>query len=354
MTQALAVMAIGALATASTDHVIRFHDPLDTSAVVLQGASQASAEPMIAISATTARTLAVGLRGVAVYSEADGRWRQSVVPVQTDLVAVQMVDDAHAWAAGHDAVILRSDDGGASWRKAFDRTASKQMLAAHYEKRLAAGEAAIEPYLKQVRLNTEGEVSLPYLGIWFEDRNVGYAVGSFGMIMATRDGGKTWSPWLDRIDNDEFLNLNNIRGIAGQVYVVGERGRIYRLDRQQQRFVAIDTGYKGTFFDIVGTRRALVAFGLRGAAYRSIDGGATWRAARTGVERSITGGAVFDGGRRIVLITETGQAIQSTDDGESFQPLQLSRPAPAYAAGADIHGRLVVAGYTGVQVHPLP
>ena len=352
--QALAAMAIGTLAAASADSVPAFHDPLDTPALLLQGAAPASAEPLIAISTTHARTIAVGLRGIAIYSDTDGRWRQADVPVQSDLVAVQMLDGTQAWAAGHDAVILRSDDGGASWRKAFDRTASKQTLAAYYEKRVAAGETAMQTYLKQVRLNTDGDVSLPYLGIWFDDRNVGFAVGSFGMIIATRDGGKTWTPWLDRIDNDDFLNLNNIRGIDGEVYVVGERGRVYHLDRQQQRFAAAETGYKGTFFDIVGTRRALIAFGLRGAAYRSIDGGVSWHAAKTGVERAITAGAVFDGGRRIVLFTETGQAIQSTDDGQSFRPLQLPDALPVYAAGADPRGRVVLAGYAGVQVHPLP
>jgi photosystem II stability/assembly factor-like uncharacterized protein len=294
------------------------------------------------------------LRGVVVHSGTGSPdWRQAAVPTQSDLVSVRLLNDRLAWASGHDSVILHSEDGGVTWTKQFDRNASKQVLRAHYEQRINAGEKGLQRYLDQTKLNTDGDVSLPYLGVWFEDPNNGYAVGAFGMIIATHDGGRSWIPWLDRIDNDEFLNLNGIRGINGDAYIAGERGMVYRLDRTRQRFVGTNTGYKGSFFDIVGTPRALVAFGLRGAAYRSTDGGSSWQPVKTGVERSITAGAVLDGGRRIVLLTEDGQAIQSTDDGASFQRTDLPKLPPIYGACANGQNSLVAAGFVGAQLHTL-
>jgi photosystem II stability/assembly factor-like uncharacterized protein len=41
----------------------------------------------------------------------------------------------------------------------------------------------------------------PFLDVWFEDEKKGFAIGAFNLILRTEDGGKTWTPWLDRIDN---------------------------------------------------------------------------------------------------------------------------------------------------------
>lgn len=343
----------GAVGTWAAD-ADTFRDPLDTPAVQMKGADRAGHEPLIAVAASATRTIGVGLRGMIIYSNTGTpEWRQAAVPVQTDLVAVQLLDDRLAWASGHDSTILHSEDGGASWSKQFDRNGARQVLSSNYQQRVGAGETGMQKYLDQVKLNTEGDVSLPYLGVRFEDSNNGYAVGAFGMIIATNDGGRTWLPWLDRIDNDEFLNLNAIRGINGETYIAGERGMVYRLDRKAQRFIGTSTGYKGSFFDIVGTPHALVAFGLRGVAYRSTDGGVTWQAAKTGVERTITAGGIFDDGRRIVLLTETGEAIQSTDDGATFKPADLPRLKPVSGAATTGQTSLVTAGLLGVQVQTL-
>lgn len=354
----VAMAATGTVAGSALVAGPGFHDPLETAATTLTGAAQASTEPFISVATMGTRQIAVGLRGVIVLADdatgaATSAWRQAPVPVQSDLVSVQLLDDRQAWASGHDGVILHSGDGGETWRKQLDRGICKQTLAAAYEQRIAGGEAAMSRYLAQVKLNTDGDVSLPFLGVWFDDAKSGYAVGPFGMIVASRDGGDSWSPWLDHIDNDEFLNLNSIRGIAGEVYIAGEHGMVYRLDRPRQRFVAMATGYKGSFFDITGTSRYLLAFGLRGAAYRSTDGGASWAAVKSGVERSITAGVVLDAGRRVVLLTETGQAVQSTDDGATFRPTALPRLPPVYAASADGADGIVVAGILGVQRHAL-
>jgi photosystem II stability/assembly factor-like uncharacterized protein len=201
-----------------------------------------------------------------------------------------------------------------------------------------------------LKLNTDGDVSLPFLGVWFIDDLNGFAVGSFGMIVATHDGGKSWAPWLHQIDNPEFLNLNSIRGIGGEVYITGEKGFVYKLDRGAQRFTASSTGYRGTLFDIVGTGRFLIAFGLRGAAYRSADAGASWTRIPTGTEANFTAGAVLDEGKRVVLLSDAGQALLSEDEGKTFHPAALRRRMPVYGAVEAARGTLATVGYAGVDM----
>ncbi len=333
-----------------------FLDPLEAPAAELKGALSARTEVLLGVSSVGRHAVAVGLRGVVVYSDdTASTWRQARVPAQVDLASVQVLDDRLAWASGHDSVILHSDDGGATWHKQFDRNQAKTVLVAAYQQRINAGQGQgeLQRYLDQVKLNTDGDVSLPFLGVWFDDALHGWAVGSFGMLVATTDGGTTWTPWLDRIDNEQFLNLNSIRGIAGEVYIAGEHGMVWRLDRPHQRFVALPTGYAGSFFDIIGSSRSLLAFGLRGAAYRSDDAGRSWRVGKTGTERSLTAGAVLEDGRRTLLFNEAGQVLQSTDDGLTFKLLDLPRRAPVYGAALAAGGLLTTVGFAGLDTQPV-
>ena len=41
--------------------------------------------------------------------------------------------------------------------------------------------------------------------------------------------------------------------------------------------------YKGTFFGITGKPGVVIVYGLRGNAYRSADGGASWQKIETGI-----------------------------------------------------------------------
>jgi len=345
------LLAAGMSAVLAAASVNEFRDPLTTPSATMHGALRPERETLIGIAQANGHAIAVGLRGLVVHSEDGSLWRQARVPLQADLVAVHMLDERRAWASGHDATILFSDDGGATWQKQFDRHDARQLFPSYYARRVAAGNAEMRRFQEQADLNTAGAVSLPFLGVLFDDANTGFAVGSFGMIMASKDGGRTWMPWLDRIDNDGFLNLNSIRKIHGQVYITGEQGMVYRLDRRQNRFMRFSTGYHGTFFDIVGNARCLIAFGLRGTAYRSIDQGASWQAIDTGTERTIAAGAVVDEGRRILLFPETGQVIQSRDDGASFEAVPRQPALQVYGASSMGSGAYLIVGRDGVQAH---
>ena len=46
-----------------------------------------------------------------------------------------------AWAVGHDAVALRSTDGGASWQRVLDGRALLKLLREHYAPSVGAPDA---------------------------------------------------------------------------------------------------------------------------------------------------------------------------------------------------------------------
>ncbi|MDB5968406.1 MAG: hypothetical protein JWQ90_856 [Hydrocarboniphaga sp.] len=332
-----------------------FRDPLNTPADVLIGALNPAQQPILAAAQAGKQLVGVGLRGLIVLSDDDGlRWHQISAPVQSDLVAVQFPTSQQGWATGHEGVILHTADGGQSWTKQLDGRISQSTLPVHYRQRIDAGETAMQPFLDEINLNTSGGPTLPFLSVYFEDGTTGYAVGSFGMIVMTRDGGKTWIPWLDHIDNPDFLNLNDIRRIGSEIVIVGEKGSVFRLDRAQQRFVSISTTYIGSFFGIVGNQDFLLAFGLAGTVYRSRDGGANWDLIASGVHATLTAGSMSADGSTVLLATENGQLLASDNQGQSFRSVSTTSPMLFTAMIPTADGGLVLAGYQGLAKQPMP
>jgi photosystem II stability/assembly factor-like uncharacterized protein len=323
-----------------------FVDPLDEPAA--RSALAASRGWLLDVAPAGDRLVAVGQRGHAVWSDDGGAsWTQAAVPVSTDLTAVHFASPARGWAVGHDGVVLATSDGGRSWTKALDARALGPLLRSAY------GRAGPHPpwVAEQVSLAAaHGDASL--LGVWFEDERTGFVVGAFNLVLRTDDGGRSWTPWLDRTDNAGGRHLHAVRRVAGDLWIVGEQGLVLKLDRDGERFTRVAVPYAGSFSGVTGRGRTVVVHGLRGNAFRSEDGGRTWRRSVTGVDATLTGGtATADG--RLVLVTLAGQVLTSADAGRSFRAARSARAGPPAAAVVARGGRLVIAGAGGARIEPL-
>jgi photosystem II stability/assembly factor-like uncharacterized protein len=352
---ACACLGTGALgATAAPPAGPGWHDPLDTPAAA---STLAQRGLLTALARAGERLVAVGQRGHVLWSDDGGhRWQQATVPVSSDLVAVAFPTPTQGWAVGHDGVMLASTDGGRSWTRRLDGKGLGALLVAHYEQALArAAEADRERaqrWLAEARRVAEQGAQNPWLDVWFQDAGTGFVVGAFGLVLHTRDGGQTWTPWLDRVDNPKALHLYAVRGIGADVFMVGEQGLALKLDRAAGRFRALDMPYAGTLFGITGTPEALVVHGLRGSLLRSTDGGRLWQALPATVPAGL-GAAATDAQGRIVVVSQAGHVLLSSDRGASFAPMKVERPLPAAAVLATPAG-LVLAGPRGVHILNLP
>jgi photosystem II stability/assembly factor-like uncharacterized protein len=328
-----------------------FQDPLDYPARAVGALAN---RPLMAVTSAGSRLVAVGSRGLIIVSDDNGAsWKQARVPVQSDLLAVQFPTASDGWAVGHDGVILHSADGGASWEKQLDGRSAATRYKAFYRKQRETAGAQVEHAIAQLELNFKAGPALPYLDVWFADARRGFVVGAFGMIAATSDGGQTWEPWLHRIDNPEFLNLNGIRGIGGRIYIAGERGMVFSLDAAGERFEKSATGYAGSFFGIVGNDKVLLSFGLRGNVYRSADQGKSWEPVKLPSDATIMGGSARPESGAFVLANSAGQLMLGDASAREFtrvHPLSGMR----YTSVAALDGRIVLTGLGGVRIEPLP
>lgn len=337
------------LATVSTSGIAAFQDPLVTPATQ---SAIAAASPLTAIAPAGNRLVAVGQRGHVLVSEDGGKqWIQASVPVSSDLVAVHFPTADKGWAVGHDGVVLHSKDGGRTWLKQWDGREAARTMLEFYQKRAESGDPEAKRALAEAGHFVEQGPVHPFLDVWFENEWDGFVVGAFGLIFATRDGGVSWEPWFDRLDNPNSLHLYGIRGAQDGVYIVGEQGLILRLDQKRQRFVSVPGPYQGSYFGLLLNKEAVIVFGMRGNAFRSIDAGKTWKKVETNVSEGLPGGAVMDDGR-LVLVTQGGNLLISRNRGQTFDKWPTARTA-AFAGVAAARSGVALVGSQGITLEPL-
>ena len=324
-----------------------FQDPLDVPARLVENLDK---RPIQAVVKAGSRLIAVGTRGLVIASDDQGdTWQQSPSPVQSDLVAVNFPTDTQGWAVGHDGVVLHSADAGKSWEKQLDGRKAKESFTRYYSESSAQNPKA----LALVGRNYAAGSSLPLLDVWFKDANRGYAVGSFGIIMATLDGGRTWEPWFDHIDNEESLNLNALHEFNGDLYIAAERGTVFKLNPLSERFEKIETGHDGSFFGLVGAGNVLLAYGLSGAVYRSTDQGITWVALTTHSNSSITAGIALGDSHTFVLTNAAGELLLGDGLGQALSRQRAQKPARYTGVVSLANKRLLVTSLEGMRTEQL-
>jgi photosystem II stability/assembly factor-like uncharacterized protein len=153
---------------------------------------------------TPQRGTAVGDFGAIVHTEDGGTtWQEvtlpedfklpdsaldsGVLPNDALLYGLSFVDENTGWISGEFGTILRTDDGGATW------------------KQQASG------------------VETTLFGIDFVDRNTGLAVGIDSVILRTDDGGVTWTPVRSPFQERSYYEV----GLSGRyAWIAGGQGTL--------------------------------------------------------------------------------------------------------------------------------
>lgn len=260
------------------------------------------------------KLVAVGERGHIVISiDAGETWNQVEVPTRATLTGVYFHDVDLGWVVGHDAVILRTTDGGSSWE----------------------------------RVHWAPENEEPFFEVWFSDAENGIAIGAYGSYYSTTDGGTSWEYRL--IDEDGWHLHRVARSEDGQLYIAAEAGSIYRSADGGTTWEKLPSPYEGSYFGVLPLEdNVVLLYGLRGHLFRSEDGGKSWQELETGTVAMLTDGIKLGDGR-VVLCGLGGTLLVSSDDGRNFELQEQSsrRGIAAIVEGAD--GSLLMVGEFGVR-----
>jgi len=320
------------------------------------------------------RIVVAGERGHILYSDDNGStWQQAKVPTTQMLTGIHFVDAQRGWAAGHDGLILASSDGGANWRIQRDGIAAQHQANLELRERslqkieqlqqqLDSGDeetvADLELELEDAVMDLEdADLALeelvftsPFMDIWFHDSNRGWAVGAFGALVTTTDGGQHWSSQQQLVDNPDEFHLNTITGDGkGRVFIAGEGGVMFRSLDSGVTWETIEPFYDGSWFGTVysAPHDVLLAFGLRGNLFRSTDFGAHWEPILNDNHMTLAGGTPGPEGE-IVLVGGVGTVLRSSDGGESFQRTMIEDRL-SLSSGMSRKGRLILIGQGGAK-----
>ncbi len=260
------------------------------------------------------RAIVVGERGHILISDSpDTQWVQQQTPTQATLTGIYFANPQLGWAVGHDAIILRTQDGGHNWQRVY----------------------------------YDPDDERPLLDVWFKDKQYGFAIGAYGLFLETQDGGDQWSP---RQIIEEDFHFNHISHAAnGKLYIAAEAGNIYRSDDQGQTWLALPSPYHGSFFgSLPFADDSLLLFGLRGQLYRSENNGDHWQKIATNTEASLTEARILMD-NRIIIVGLAGTVLLSHDQGQRFtQYPQADRQGLSQVLQTS-DARIILIGEAGVK-----
>ena len=285
----------------------------------------------------------VGERGLIAHSDDGGdSWNQHEVPVSSTLTAITFTSDGTGFAVGHGGVILRAAPGSNSWEKVFDGLQANQQFlewAASTRDRLEQALAELEA-MEDVDPDALGDAEIafedalfafedaevavetgpadPFLDVLFLDDRQGIAIGAYGMLYRTEDGGDSWALSIDGIENVERFHLYSLAlDTGGRLHASGEAGLLFYSDDAGKSWTRSYDVYDGSLFAVVVNGEAIYTIGLRGNVFRSDDRGVTWESVTLPGTGSLYSGTTGASGE-LIFVGTGGRVVYSADGGQNF------------------------------------
>jgi photosystem II stability/assembly factor-like uncharacterized protein len=293
--------------------------------------------------------VAAGERGHVLISPDRGKsWSQSSVPVSVTLTSVHFAAGGQGLAVGHGLTVLRSVDGGRTWTRQLDGRSASRSFAA--EAQVAASAGRVKLAAKLDRLAREG-ADKPLLDVLMVGPASALAVGAYGVVLASHDGGTTWTWGHDVLPDGEDRHINVIRRIGDSVWLAGEAGLLYRCADDVKHCEPVMTSSRATLFAMAGSGDTLVVASLRGELLVSVDGGRTWSVTKTQTEHSFTSAIVDPAAAGSFLLGDDGGAVWRLDaTREHLMPTGLRSRLPIADLHLDKDRELTVVGMMGVEI----
>lgn len=286
------------------------------------------------------------------------------VPAAKSPIATQSPVLGAVWAGnrvvsvGANGAVLLSDDQGASFRQAQRVPVSSVLTSVsfvgpktgwavgHWGAILATTDGG-ETWRIQ-RLSTEED--RPLFAVHFFDAQRGVAVGLWSLVLLTQDGGATWTEQhvSPKAGTKSDLNLLGLFPDGkGGVFATAEKGQILHSADYGQTWQYLDTGYSGSLWcgATLGDGVLLVG-GQRGTLMRSEDSGRSWTRIPLKSASSITSIAARTGD--VMVVGLDGFAALSHDGGRTFTESIRAGGAPLTAALPTAAGKWLMFSQRGV------
>lgn len=262
-------------------------------------------------------------------------------------------------AVGEHGIVLLSDDDGKTYRQAHAVPVSATLSAVTFaddRQGWAVGQWGVilatrdggETWEKQ---RMDIAVDQPLFSVLFTNDRDGIAVGLWSLMLQTHDGGKTWTrTTLSKPPGGGKADRNLYHAFAdgkGGLYISAEQGTVLKSTDGGANWDYLATGGKGSLWSGVATPDGrIVVGGLLGSLFQSNDGGATWSPVKAETKSSITNLVV--NGKGLIAVGLDGLVMQQREDSAPFDIAQRSDRAALTAAVIDAGGKPILFSNDGV------
>jgi len=201
----------------------------------------------------------VGSKGLLMTSSDSGKtWMQRTVKYREgsdlfqdrDLYAIKFspaTASKSGWIVGEDGIIMKTDDGGATWTKQDSSTKKNLFNVYPVDDQQVVAIGADGTILLTTDGGSHWEVEkspkvVSLFGVIFLDKNTGFAVGEFSTVLSTTDGGKTWTltyggnttdftvgPYFSIAFSDPTHGI--ACGLAGDLLVTADSGKTWQSQK---------------------------------------------------------------------------------------------------------------------------
>lgn len=285
---------------------------------------------------------------------------------------------AHAWAApthmmlmdatraggrivavGEHGIVLLSDDDGRTWRQAHRVPVSATLSAVTFTDArhgwavgqwgaILATRDGGESWTKQ-RIDLSADQ--PLFSVHFTTAQDGIAVGLWSLMVQTHDGGKTWTKvTLPKPPGGGKADRNLYHVFAdhqGALYIAAEQGTVLKSTDGGTNWSYLQTGGKGSLWSGVAMPDGrIVVGGLLGSLFQSSDGGATWLQLNAQTRSSITD--LVATGDGLLGVGLDGLVLKQKAGAASFEVAQRPDRATLTATLPDAGGKPILFSQDGV------
>jgi len=276
------------------------------------------------------RMVVVGERGHILLSDDDGEtWFQAKVPMRTALTAVHFISPQRGWAVGHDTAILTTADGGVTWEKLLDGNQANQLVLAAAQQRLVTVEGLLAQADASERRQLQNQRDFAEIALDEARRDLD--IGPSKVLMDV---------WFA----DEKMGL--VVGASGYLLRTEDGGKSWqdwsdRIDNPDLlHLYALEQNQQGTLF----------LLGEAGSRFRSTDQGVSWQPLELPYDGSLFGILATPDNNAVFAFGMSGVIYKSTDNGDSWTRVPSNTKSILQSGAIAADGRAVLVGLGGVLV----
>ncbi|MFZ5518084.1 MAG: YCF48-related protein [Candidatus Zhuqueibacterota bacterium] len=227
-------------------------------------------------------------------------WNSQTTSANSGLQSVFFIDTQTGWAAGG-SNIIKTTNGGTTWTEQSSGTSNslESIRFINSQEGWAVGSSSYGELGTIIKTTNGGATwikqnsgsshsSNAYLDdVYFVNSNTGWAVGNYGMVLKTTDGGSNWT-------NLSFVTIDNLNSIffldASNGWAGGKWGNLLKTTTGGKQWTPVSApyGYQNTDIHFADSKTGWVCQS-GGTIMKTSNGGLSWSKISTATTKTFLG-----------------------------------------------------------------